>query len=39
MENGVLECMVHHWQFDLETGRCITSDDDEHVLRTIRISD
>ena len=23
--------------FDLETGRCITSDDDEHVLRTIRV--
>jgi UDP-MurNAc hydroxylase len=36
-EDGVLECMVHHWQFDLETGRCITSDDDEHVLRTIRV--
>ena len=39
VEDGVLECMVHHWQFDLETGRCLTSDDDEHVLRTIRISD
>ena len=34
VQDGVLECMVHHWQFDLATGRCITSDDDEHVLRT-----
>jgi UDP-MurNAc hydroxylase len=39
VQDGVLECMVHHWQFDLATGRCITSDDDEHVLRTIRITD
>jgi UDP-MurNAc hydroxylase len=39
VENGILECRVHHWQFDLETGRCLTSDDDEHVLRTIRVVD
>jgi UDP-MurNAc hydroxylase len=39
VEDGVLECKVHHWRFELETGRCITSDDDEHVLRTIRVVD
>ena len=26
-EEGVLTCMVHGWQFDLATGRCLTSDD------------
>ena len=25
--DGVLTCSLHHWQFDLETGRCLTSDD------------
>lgn len=35
--DGVLECRVHHWQFDLETGRCLTSDDDQHRLHTERI--
>jgi UDP-MurNAc hydroxylase len=39
VEDGVLECRVHHWQWDLETGRCLTSDDDEHELRTIRVID
>jgi len=37
--DGVLECKVHHWRFELATGRCLTSDDDEHRLRTERISD
>ncbi|MDZ4825553.1 MAG: Rieske 2Fe-2S domain-containing protein [Actinomycetota bacterium] len=27
IEAGVLTCSLHHWQFDLETGRCLTSDD------------
>ena len=31
---GVLECKVHHWQFDLASGRCLTSDDPEHHLHT-----
>lgn len=35
IEAGVLTCSLHHWQFDLETGRCLTSDDKflrcEHV--------
>ncbi|HVJ98106.1 MAG TPA: Rieske 2Fe-2S domain-containing protein [Acidimicrobiia bacterium] len=25
--DGVLTCSLHHWQFDLETGRCLTSAD------------
>jgi len=25
--DGVLTCSLHHWRFDLETGRCLTSDD------------
>ena len=31
VESGVLRCALHHWEFDLETGRCLTSDD-----RTLR---
>lgn len=27
IEDGVLTCALHHWQFDLESGRCLTSDD------------
>ncbi len=27
LENGLLTCALHHWQFDLATGRCLTSDD------------
>ncbi len=27
VENGVLTCQLHGWQFELATGRCITSDD------------
>ena len=26
IENGVLTCTMHGWQFDLETGRCLTSE-------------
>jgi UDP-MurNAc hydroxylase len=25
--DGVLTCSLHHWRFDLESGRCLTSDD------------
>jgi UDP-MurNAc hydroxylase len=39
VEDGILECMVHHWRFELDTGRCLTSDDDEHRLRTERVRD
>jgi UDP-MurNAc hydroxylase len=27
IHDGILTCALHHWQFDLETGRCLTSDD------------
>ncbi len=27
IEDGVLTCTMHGWQFDLATGRCLTSDD------------
>jgi UDP-MurNAc hydroxylase len=27
IEDGVLTCSLHHWQFELATGRCLTSDD------------
>ena len=27
VEDGVLTCALHGWQFELETGRCLTSDD------------
>ena len=40
ISDGVLTCSLHHWQFELETGRCLTSDDRhlrcERVRRLIR---
>ncbi len=39
VDHGVLECKVHHWRFELATGRCLTSDDDEHHLHTELIAD
>jgi UDP-MurNAc hydroxylase len=35
IEDGILTCSLHHWQFELATGRCLTSDD-KH-LRCARI--
>jgi UDP-MurNAc hydroxylase len=35
VENGLLTCALHHWQFDLATGRCLTSDD--RHLRSSRV--
>jgi UDP-MurNAc hydroxylase len=26
ISDGILTCSLHHWQFELETGRCLTSD-------------
>jgi UDP-MurNAc hydroxylase len=37
IENGVLTCTMHGWQFDLETGRCLTSEG--HPLYTQSISE
>lgn len=36
LDGGVLECQVHHWRFDLATGRCLTSDDPAHRIRAER---
>jgi UDP-MurNAc hydroxylase len=27
VDGGILTCALHGWQFDLETGRCLTADD------------
>ncbi len=37
INEGVLTCSLHHWQFDLATGRCRTSDD--RHLRCERVED
>ena len=37
IDDGVLTCSLHHWQFDLATGRCLTSDD--RHLRCERVED
>ncbi|HEY1348334.1 MAG TPA: Rieske 2Fe-2S domain-containing protein [Ktedonobacteraceae bacterium] len=37
IENGVLTCTMHGWQFDLETGRCLTSEG--HPLFTQALSE
>lgn len=34
IEGNVLTCQMHGWQFDLETGRCLTSTD--HTIRARR---
>jgi UDP-MurNAc hydroxylase len=36
IEGGVLTCSLHHWQFDLDTGQCLTSAD--RHLRCSRIA-
>ncbi len=33
VEGGILTCRMHGWQFDLATGRCLTSND--HRLHTL----
>jgi UDP-MurNAc hydroxylase len=37
IEDGILTCSLHHWQFDLASGRCLTSDD--RHLRCERIDE
>ena len=37
IEGDVLTCAVHHWRFDLSTGRCLTSDD--RTIACSRIAD
>jgi UDP-MurNAc hydroxylase len=36
IDGNVLTCSLHHWQFDLESGRCLTSDDASKTLRCSR---
>ena len=36
VEGGVLTCHLHGWQFDLESGRCLTAED--RHLRVRRVS-
>jgi UDP-MurNAc hydroxylase len=37
VKEGILQCMMHGWQFDLETGRCLTSD--SHHLECERVDE
>jgi UDP-MurNAc hydroxylase len=32
IEDGILTCRMHGWEFDLATGRCLTSDDRKLVV-------
>ena len=34
IEGTTLTCTVHGWQFDLETGHCVSTDDDTKRLRS-----
>jgi UDP-MurNAc hydroxylase len=37
LEGNVLTCQMHGWQFDLDTGRCLTSADLEIRSRNIAV--
>lgn len=37
VKEGILQCMMHGWQFDLATGACLTSD--SHHLECERVDD
>jgi UDP-MurNAc hydroxylase len=39
VEGNVLTCQMHGWQFDLDTGRCLTSADLEIRSRNIAVRD
>jgi UDP-MurNAc hydroxylase len=38
IEDGVLTCTLHGWQFEMETGRCLTSDDRRLYTQKIEAS-
>ena len=38
VENGVMTCTLHGWQFDIRTGKCLTSDDRKLFTRKIEAS-
>lgn len=37
IEDGTLQCMLHGWKFDLETGKCLTSAG--HEIRASKVAD
>ena len=39
VSGGVLHCQLHGWEFELATGRCLTSDDRKLVSRPCRQGD
>jgi UDP-MurNAc hydroxylase len=39
VDDGVLTCSMHGWQFDLASGRCLTSDDRKLVARPLTAED
>ncbi|HEX6543639.1 MAG TPA: Rieske 2Fe-2S domain-containing protein, partial [Ktedonobacterales bacterium] len=39
IEDGVLTCTLHGWQFELATGRCLTSDDRRLYAQPIEADD
>ncbi|HEV7235087.1 MAG TPA: Rieske 2Fe-2S domain-containing protein [Ktedonobacteraceae bacterium] len=39
IEDGVLTCTMHGWQFELATGRCLTSDDRKLYAQRLASSD
>ncbi|MEJ7838148.1 MAG: Rieske 2Fe-2S domain-containing protein [Thermomicrobiales bacterium] len=38
VENGVLTCTLHGWQFEIATGKCLTSDDAKLFSRKLESS-
>jgi UDP-MurNAc hydroxylase len=39
VRDGVLTCQLHGWEFELATGRCLTSDDRKLLSRPCRVGD
>lgn len=39
VHDGVLTCQMHGWQFDMASGRCLTSDDRRLVARPLTAED
>ena len=39
VENGILTCTLHGWQYELATGKCLTSDDRKLYSKKIEIDE
>lgn len=39
VDDGILTCQLHGWQFDLATGRCLTADDRRLLTRPVDFDD